>query len=356
MKTILRYIISIVFTVSGFVKAVDAVGFSFKLEEYFSPAVFNISFLEPLSLPIAIFVSALEIILGVMLLLKIRLKFTLLALIFLCTFFGFLTFYSAYFNVVTDCGCFGDALKMTPWQSFWKDIVLLIGLLTLWIGYRNNPNFKLNKFQAISLMMAAIISTSIIVWGVKSEPMIDFRDYKIGTDLKLEKQKLAQNPSEYQTVYILKNKQTGEEKKVNQNEFIKDKTFWEEGTPWEIQKDKTTSEITKQGYASEILKFKIEDINGKDITEEILAQPLAVLLFSYKPNELSAEEIKKAENIIKGKPYVWGISTKRNVFPSLPQATMDATAMKTIARSNPFILVLVNGKISKKGGVEDFID
>ena len=118
MKHILRIAVALIFIASGFVKAVDVVGFSFKLEEYFSPSVFNMPFMESQALTIAVVVVALELILGFMLLLKIRLKFTLTALIALCVFFGFLTFYSAYFNKVTDCGCFGDAITFTPWESF----------------------------------------------------------------------------------------------------------------------------------------------------------------------------------------------------------------------------------------------
>ena len=131
-KNILRILIALIFIGSGFVKAVDTVGFSFKLEEYFSPAVFNIAFLEKQALIIAVVVVVFELVFGFLLLIKSQLKFTLTMLIALCVFFAFLTFYSAYFNVVTDCGCFGDALKMEPWQSFWKDIVLLIGLVLLY--------------------------------------------------------------------------------------------------------------------------------------------------------------------------------------------------------------------------------
>ena len=128
-KHFLRILIALIFIASGFVKAVDVVGFSFKMEEYFSPSVFNFPFLEKHALILAIIVVVLELVFGFLLLIKVRLKSTLSFLIALCVFFAFLTFYSAYFNVVTDCGCFGDALKFTPWQSFWKDIVLLTGCL-----------------------------------------------------------------------------------------------------------------------------------------------------------------------------------------------------------------------------------
>ena len=140
MKHILRILIALIFIASGFVKAVDVIGFSFKMEEYFAPGVFNIPFLEKQAVLLAIFMVVLELVLGFLLLIKVRLKVTISLLIAMCVFFGFLTFYSAYFNVVTDCGCFGDALKFTPWQSFWKDIVLLVGLIILYFLSRNELN------------------------------------------------------------------------------------------------------------------------------------------------------------------------------------------------------------------------
>ena len=351
MRAFLRLIIAIIFIASGFVKAVDVRGFSFKLEEYFSPGVFNMPFLESLALPLAIFVVALEIILGLLLLFKIRLRSTLLALIALCVFFGFLTFYSAYFDKVTDCGCFGDAIKFTPWQSFIKDLVILLALLILyWLFKRSGFEQQkiTGKFSWIGLFLLSLIFFGIMIYGLKQEPMIDFRDYKIGTDMNAERRKIEQNPSDYKTFYILKNKDTGAEKKVDQDAYVNDKALWEEGTPWEIQSDKTTSELVKQGYQSEIIKFRIEDSQGNDVAAQILAAPEAVLLFSYEPAKLSAEELSKAEKSVAGNRNVYGISTAKGTFKTIPNLTMDKTAMKTIARSNPFVVVLKNGKIVDK--------
>lgn len=354
MKKVLRIIIALVFITSGFVKAIDPVGFSFKLEEYFGAGVFNMPFLEKLSLPIAIFVSSAELLLGVMLLFKIKIRQTLIALIALCVFFAFLTFYSAWFNVVTDCGCFGDAVKLTPWQSFWKDIALLAGLILLRKFYRNE-NSGNNLIKKLALIITLLTMAFIVFWGISHEPLIDFRDYKTGTDLKLEKQKIAASPSEFKTFYFLKNNTTGEEKKVNQDEYIADQNLWKEGSPWEIQKDKTTSEITKQGYASEISKFKITGENGEDLTEQILNSPKSYLVFSYKPEVLNQDEITEAESKILSKPGLKiGISTFEKLFSKIPNATMDGTAIKTIARSNPFVLVLENGKIIEKTPLKDF--
>ncbi len=359
MKHILRIAVALIFIASGFVKAVDVVGFSFKLEEYFSPSVFNMPFFESQALPIAIFVVALELILGFMLLLRIRLKFTLTALIAVCVFFGFLTFYSAYFNKVTDCGCFGDAITFTPWESFVKDLILLFGLLLLWFMYRNQFQLlqpkKQTKYIALSVFVLAM--GLITLHGILHEPLIDFRDYKIGTDLNTEKANIEKNPSEYKTFYSLKNGNTGETVELNQDLYVADKKYWEEGSPWKIEEEKTTSKIVKQGYKSEISKFKPESVDGMDLTPEILKANKAILIFSYKPMEADKNIITKAEAKANAKKdaLILGISTNPTTFKTIKNAVMDGTAIKTIARSNPFVLILQNGKIVDKIPANDYI-
>lgn len=356
MKSVLRYIVALIFIASGFVKAVDLKGFSFKLEEYFSPVVFNLPFLEKYALAFAIVVVLLELILGFMLLMKIKLRPTLYALIALCVFFGFLTFYSAYYNVVTDCGCFGDALKFTPWQSFWKDITLLVLLMILAFLYRKREENEVVRFGKLPLLGVFILAMSFVMFrGIVHEPMIDFRAYAIGTDLAAEKEKIAKNPSEYKTFYSLKNKKTGEILKVNQDDYI-NKEYWKDAN-WQIEDGKTTSEIVKKGYESEISKFKIEDANGNPLTDEILKEPRTILIFTYKPNEADPELVRKTETkALSEKAKVFGISTQPNYYKEIPSLMMDEIAIKTIARSNPFVLVLEKGKITEKLGAKDYLD
>lgn len=128
-----RIFVGVLFIISGLIKLNDPVGFSFKLEEYFSQGVLDLPFLMPLALAISIFVVILEVVLGVFLLLGFKPKFTVWSLLLMIVFFTFLTFYSAYFNKVTDCGCFGDAIKLTPWESFTKDVILLVFILILFL-------------------------------------------------------------------------------------------------------------------------------------------------------------------------------------------------------------------------------
>ncbi|WP_261511337.1 BT_3928 family protein [Chryseobacterium paludis] len=367
IKGVLRFIIAVIFILSGFVKAVDLVGFSFKMEEYFSPSVFNMPFLEKFALLFSIIVVVLELFLGFMLLIKLKLKFTLSALIVLCIFFGFLTFYSAYFNVVTDCGCFGDAIKFTPWQSFVKDVVLLVGLIILFVLYRkefvkkdeysNTVKKSPAKYKYYILGAFALVMIYIMAQGLMHEPTIDFRDYKIDTDLKSEKEKINKNPSEYKTFYSLKNQKTGEVLKVNQDDYIKETKYWAEGSPWKIEEGKNESILVKEGYKSEIVKFKIEDPTGLEVTDEIIKAPKAILVFSYHPKEVSSELLQKIEakvNAQKG-ALIYGVSTEPSTFKTIKNVMMDGTAIKTIARSNPFVLILENGKIVDKQPAKDYI-
>ncbi|NIF06787.1 DoxX family protein [Chryseobacterium sp. Tr-659] len=368
IKGLLRFIIAVIFILSGFVKAVDLVGFSFKMEEYFSPSVFNMPFLEKFALLFSIIVVVLELFLGFMLLLKLKLKFTLSALIALCVFFGFLTFYSAYFNVVTDCGCFGDAIKFTPWQSFFKDVALLAGLIILFVLYRKefrkkddysyNQKESSHTFKYVILGAFSLVMIYIMTQGIMHEPIIDFRDYKIGTNIKAEKEKINKNPSEYKTFYSLKNQKTGKVLRINQDDYIKETKYWAEGSPWKIEEGKNESVLVKEGYKSEIVKFKIEDPTGMELTDEIIKAPKAILVFSYHPKEVPADLLQKVEakvNAQKGS-LIYGISTEPNTFKTIKNAMMDGTAIKTIARSNPFVLVLENGKIVDKQPAKDYVN
>ncbi|MBW7675030.1 BT_3928 family protein [Chryseobacterium chendengshani] len=366
IKGLLRCIIAIIFILSGFVKAVDLVGFSFKMEEYFEPSVFDMPFFVKFALLFSIIVVVLELWLGFMLLVKFKLKLTLSALTALCVFFGFLTFYSAYFNVVTDCGCFGDAIKFTPWESFVKDIILLVGLLILFILYRKELGKKVttstqpknNKFLSIAFGIFSVMMIYIMVQGIMNEPIIDFRDYKIGTDLKTEKEKITKSPSEYKTFYSLKNSKTGEVLKVNQDDYINQTKYWEEGSPWKIEEGKNESKLIKEGYKSEIVKFKIEDPTGIDLTDEIINAPKAILVFSYHPKEISAVLLQKVEAKANSDKtaVVYGISTIPTTFKTIKNAMMDGTAIKTIARSNPFVLTLQHGKIIDKQPAKNYVD
>src|SRR4030066_845401 len=131
---IFRLIVSLTFIFSGFVKLVDPLGSSYKFQEYFGSDVLNLEFLIPYALPFSILLIVAELLLGVMLLLGYLPKFTVWSLLVMILVFLFLTWYSAFYNKVLDCGCFGDALTLSPWDTFYKNVVLLALILVLLFG------------------------------------------------------------------------------------------------------------------------------------------------------------------------------------------------------------------------------
>src|SRR5690606_10922348 len=179
-----RVIVGILFIISGLIKLNDPVGFSFKLKDYFAPEVLDLGFLVPYALLIAIFVVIFEVLLGVALLLGYLKKITLWSLLLMIVFFTFLTFYSAYFNKVTDCGCFGDAIKLTPWESFIKDVILLVLILILFFGRKYIQPFFSKNVRSIAIFASFVFCLAVTYWVLQHLPIIDFRPYKIGANIQ----------------------------------------------------------------------------------------------------------------------------------------------------------------------------
>ena len=160
-----RIFVGVLFIISGLIKLNDPLGFSFKLEEYFSQGVLDLPVFMPYALTLAIIVVTIEVLLGVMLLLGFWPKTTVWSLLGMIVFFTFLTWYSAYYNKVTDCGCFGDAVKLTPWESFTKDVVLLVLILVLLFGIRYiKPFFNNNTTRAIAASSLVDVPSLVITY------------------------------------------------------------------------------------------------------------------------------------------------------------------------------------------------
>src|ERR1700712_3275186 len=165
-----RILVGLLFIFSGLIKINDPLGFSYKLEEYFE--VFHITFLNSLALTSAILLCSLEIILGFALLIGVRAKQVAWGLLLLIIFFAFLTFYSAYFKVVQTCGCFGDAIPLTPWQSFSKDLVLLLLILVIFANWKTiQPLFSKKRGDNL-LIASVVIAVAIGLYTYNFMPVI----------------------------------------------------------------------------------------------------------------------------------------------------------------------------------------
>src|SRR6056297_19782 len=281
-----RIIVGVLFIISGLIKLNDPMGFSFKLEEYFSPSVLDLTFLTPLALGISIFVVIVEVILGVLLLVGFKPKFTVWSLLLMIVFFTFLTFYSAYFNKVTDCGCFGDAIPLTPWQSFIKDLILLFFILILFF----NRKYITPVFNPISHRWIIFLSFMLSFWFcyhvLMHLPVFDFRAYKIGNNIE----ELMQVPEDAQKAvyeYEWTFKQNGEEIKV-----LTDGTYPnQEG---EFVGVETT--MIEEGYVPPIQDFQIE-VNGENITDEILSAEKLFMVVAYDLAHTEQEGFKAIQEL-----------------------------------------------------------
>lgn len=347
---ICRVFVGVLFIISGFIKLNDPLGFSYKLQEYFSSDVLNMPFLEPYALPIAIFVVIFEVVLGVFLLIGYKSKFTVWSLLLMIVFFTFLTFYSAYFDKVKDCGCFGDALHLTPWESFTKDVVLLVLILIVFFGVRHiKPLFL--KLGNTALAFLSVIACMWFAYHVLMHlPSIDFRAYAIGKNIK---EGMSTPPDAQKPVieYTWKFKVNDEEK-----EYVTNGSYPEVDGEF-IGVDTKTIE---EGYVPPIQDFSIET-DTSDLTDFYLDANKLLMIVSYNLATAEAEGLEKLKSIsdkaLQNGYEVIGLSASGTDEKEaiINQYNLkfdfflaDEKALKTVVRSNPGFLVLNRGTVTQK--------
>ena len=347
---VVRIFVGILFIISGFIKLNDPVGFSFKLEEYFSQGVLDLPFLTPFALAISILVVIVEVMVGVMLILGYKRKLTVWTLLAMIIFFTFLTFYSAYFNKVTDCGCFGDAIKLTPWESFTKDVVLLVLILIIYVGRKYITPLVNSKTLMSILYVSFIACVGYVYYVLNHLPVIDFRPYEIGKNIEEGMNTPADAPKavfEYKWKFNVNGNEeiyvTNGDYPTVDGEFI----------------DVETEEI-QAGYEPPVHDFTIEQ-NGEDFAAALLQEPKLVMVIAYDLRKSNLEVFKEikavTDNALKAGYIVIGMSAsgpdqtdalKKENNLAFDFYFTDETTLKTIVRSNPGVLVLEKGTIVQK--------
>lgn len=348
---IARIFVGIFFIISGFVKLNDPVGFSYKLQEYFGAGVLNMEFLIPFALIIAIFIVIFELMIGIMLILGYAPKFTRWSMLLMILFFTFLTFYSAYFNKVTDCGCFGDALPLTPWESFWKDVVLLLLILLIFFNKKYLiPLFqpaKANKFIVFAVFIGCMAFAYYVLMHL---PLIDFRAYKVGANIE-EGMTVPADAPEAVYEYAWKFMVDGEEKIVTTTGSypnVKGKFI------------SVHTQLVTPGYVPPIHDFALLK-DGKDYTKKFLNEDKLLVVTAYNiatSVDKGWPAIKKAVQKAKKQGYtVIGMSASSGEEVTNLKAKYnldfefyitDATTVKTIVRSSPGLVKMSNGTILQK--------
>lgn len=341
---IARFVVGGVFIFSGLIKLNDPVGTQIKFEEYFEvfaqdvPLLHNFFMaLVPFTLAMSVLFCAAEIILGVALLVSYKPKVTIWLLLLLITFFTFLTFYSAYFNRVTDCGCFGDAIKLKPWTSFTKDVVLMVLILFV-IGHRNRIKPRSTGWI---VGMTTLLTLGLGIYAIQFLPPLDLLPYAVGKNIPTQMK--PSEPLRYK--YIME-------------KGGKTSTFEQYPTD-------TTYTFKEMVLVNENAKPKITDYrvwtDEADLTQETFTgKKLFVIVKSTKGIDAgSIPAIRSLVEGLKGSDITPAILTSvsddeikkfRTEFQlgDLPYYKVDATVLKTIMRSNPGTWLLESGTVRGK--------
>ncbi len=340
---IVRWFVGILFIFSGLVKLNDPMGTAIKMEEYFEVFSSDISsvfhYLVPFALSVGLFVVILEVLLGVAVLINYRMKLTSLIILLLIVFFTFLTFYSAAFDKVTDCGCFGDAIPLSPWQSFFKDIVLLI--LTTFIFVRRASYITIFADKTGNVIFAVVLALNIVIayYAIEHLPPIDFRPYHVGADIKASMQ-----PSEkFRYKYIM-------EKDGESYDF--------EGYPTDTSYKFVEMVLLNPEAQPKITDYNVWNEEG-DFTEETFQDVKLLVLFSdveksryKKVSEINALADEIGENV-----ESWVLTSNdeasyenfRHEYQlSLPYFYADGTVIKAMVRANPGLILIKDGIVLGK--------
>jgi uncharacterized membrane protein YphA (DoxX/SURF4 family) len=347
VRLILRLISGSVFIFSGIVKAIDPSGSAFKFHDYFR--AFGLDFLLSLTLPLAILLSLAEFITGFSVLTGIKFRQGVTGMFILIAFFTPLTLILALINPVSDCGCFGDAIHLSNWQTFGKNIFLFSIILILYLSGKGlRESFGKLSGWLITLSVS-ILFILFSLYNLRYLPVIDFLPYKVGNNIP-ELMRIPEGApiSKYETTFIY-------EKEGIRKEFTLE-NYPANDSSWVFIDSRSI--LTDKGYEPPIHDLSIVSMENIDITETILSNPdYTLLMIARKLNKARRERLLKGfemgsiclKNGIGFYILTASGSDEINKYDaSLKFCHTDETTLKTMIRSNPGYILLKNGKITGK--------
>ncbi len=348
VRFISRMLIGVVFIYSGFVKGIDPLGSTYKFTDYFM--AFGMDSFETLAFPLAIFLSTIEFVIGINLIFGVRMIMSAWAALIFMAFFTPLTFYLAIANPVTDCGCFGDALVLTNWQTFYKNLIFLIPTFATFYLRKQYPvRYKLYAEWAIVGVFVLLI-TGTSIYSYQHLPVLDFRPYKLGTyipDGMIVPEGAPQDEYKITTFYT----KNGEEKAFVFPDYPDSTWTWVN----------TETELLKKGYEPPIHDFIIENMDGEDITDQVIYDDgYTFLLVSYDLSKSNIDAQQKINELatyceINGHNFLCLTASTQEIdlFIENTEApyqfcNTDEITLKTIIRANPGLVLLKDGIILGK--------
>lgn len=358
LAAVCRIILGATFVFSGFSKVVDPWGTALKVNEYLS--IYGFEWLERYSMGFSIWLCGAELMMGCMLLCKVRIRLVSIFAFASMIFFTLLTFLSATWIPVEDCGCFGEAFKLTPWQTFFKNLVLLPLSWVVWRRYRPDRIFAFTRAEVLLTCFFFALSMGLGIYCYRHLPLVDFLPYKVGLDLR--QARLNPHPEateEVHTLLIYRNRQTG-----RLHEFTLEETEWQDDTKWEWVETRT--DYDTPSVRPLIGEFSLRDAAG-DATEEILSCPGRVyLLCAATPSHLPrrcAERFRRiaeraaAEQArvvcLTPEPLHGSVRIPFDGGVGVRCYNIDATTLKTMLRADAGMVVLEDGVIVDKKNCRD---
>ncbi|MBI9033302.1 MAG: DoxX family protein [Bacteroidales bacterium] len=351
-RIVSRFVIGIVFIFSGFVKGVDPLGTMYKMEDYF--AAFNMLWAEPLALPLSVCLVVFEFMLGVMLILNIWPKLINWLVLLTMSFFTILTFNDALFNPVPDCGCFGDAIILTPWETFYKNVVLMFFVFVLMRTFKEIRS-SWNQVAALSLtILFAGLFAGFSLTALYHLPSIDFRYWKEGKDLKLDN-------GESQVYLVYQNLESGEQLSFKSEDLPWQDSVWM--AEWEFVEQKSEQ-------SGETHDLQIIDAYGDDVTDFILLNSeYQFVICAYDLNKSKEKGLEKVFGFykeLKNENFNFILLTSslqeeiNSVYKkhevNMDYGFSDDVTLKAMIRNNPGVLLLKDGVILKKWAYRDLPD
>lgn len=350
---IFRIILGLVFIFSSTMKGIDPMGTAYRVEDYLE--VYNLLWLYNQAFSLGVLLIAVEFLLGISLLLKIHIRLAALGTLLIMIIFTLITFFDAKYDLVPDCGCFGDAIKLTAWQTFFKNIVLILLALVVFIK-KNSIKTKIPLWLQSSLLLVFMAGYFyFIFYNYNHLPVIDFMDWKKGRDMK------AEGSGEVKSFVIYKNKITGEQKEYLSSNYPWNDSVWM--SEWEF----VDQRMDESGFVRKH-NVIVEDYDGNNVTRELIENPeYQLLLVSYDVEKADGEGMIKASKLSEmavqqsisfalisssGEDI---IETYRQVYQiNYPSYLADDTELKAMIRSNPGMLLLKNGIVINKWHFHDF--
>ena len=347
LRLISKIIIGFVFIFSGTVKAVDPLGSAYKFSDYFQ--AFHLEFLQPFSLILAILLFTAEFISGFSVLSGYRQKTGIWGVMILMVIFTPLTLILAITNPVSDCGCFGDAIHLTNWQTFGKNIILMILTVILFTGKNQVRQIRAAKKEWLIILMVIALFVIFSLLNIRYLQLFDFLPYKTGISIP-ESMKIPEGKrvDEYSTTFIYE--KDGEKKEFTLENYPANDSTWK----FVDQRSK----LVRKGYQPPIHDFSISAPDGTDLTSEILScQGYSLIMISKRLKDADPEKLERGFQLgvhcmMTGIGfYIVTASSSAELMKYNNGFTFcsgDETMLKTIIRANPGYMLLKSGKISGK--------